>query len=98
MNFRQSYPNVIHNQPIAVYFSAKKTNSSKIDNLPQQGDFSGQVEGGKMGNTTTTEKAENVIISNIKDLFPQNSKNLIKRLLRRDLNVKPWGLKYVGKF
>jgi SAM-dependent methyltransferase len=97
-DFQQSYPNVIHNQPIAVYFSAKKTNSSKIDNLPQQGDFSGQVEGGKMGNTTTTEKAENVIISNIKDLFPQNSKNLIKRLLRRDLNVKPWGLKYVGKF
>lgn len=86
---------LISSRMLAVYFSAEKATATTMNNVPQQGQFFRAGSDSRMGGCGSGSQRWG---NRIKSLLPMGVKDVIKRLLKKDLNVKPWGLKYVGRF
>ena len=91
-NFNRPYTNIISKRMNIIFVSAHKQASSTEDIVPQQGDHSHHGEGGRTGEFTIPKWQKNIIEST-----PPWIISLAKRILGKDLKVKPWGLKYMGK-
>ena len=93
-------PNVVplSSQHLMVWFSARKTEQSNGDLVPLQGWY--RTCGLKVQKPPLTP-AESWLVRRLKNLakrvLPWRWVVGINRILKRDLSVKPWGLKYLGK-
>ncbi|HSX24571.1 MAG TPA: hypothetical protein VLG69_01250 [Candidatus Andersenbacteria bacterium] len=91
-NFKRPYTNIITNRMNVIFVSAQKQESSTEDVIPQQGEYSHHGEGGRTGEFQLSSWQKTIIESSPIWLI-----SFIKRILCKDLKIKPWGLKYTGK-
>lgn len=91
-NYDRPYTNIITKRMNIIFVSAQKQNTSTEEIIPQQGQYSHHGEGGRTGEFTTQKWQKTIIES-----APVWIVSFAKRILGKDLKVKPWGLKYTGK-
>ncbi len=91
-NLQRPCANLMTNKMAVLFVVAQKSEHSTEDNIPQQGQYSRHGEGGRTGEFSMNSFQKKVI-----ERLPQSVITIIKRILRKDLKIKPWGLKYVGR-
>jgi SAM-dependent methyltransferase len=92
---RRPYSHMCNDRPLMLFFSAEKTSASTFDRVPQQGEYSGEGDGGKTG--YDAETATNAWRARLVRMLPARLHRWIRRVRGRDLSSRPWGLRYRGK-
>lgn len=89
---------LVSDQLLGVFFCAQKTASSRTDQIPQQNRYREPAQWGGPKKESPVPLSFNGVARQIKSMVPLPLKIWRNRLLKRDLMVKPWGLKYLGKW
>lgn len=79
---------------LVFFFCAQKAPSSTVEKIPQQGSYKHHLEGGGRTGPTRHQGWRATIYY----YTPRWLLIMLKRLLRHDRTVKPWGLRYRGRF
>lgn len=85
---------------LGTIFVAEKTDDSTFDKIPQQGQFLVHPIDQQIVLNFTTIPMSRKVKNLIKEYMPAELIILLRRMknvLHRDLSLKPWGLKYLGK-
>lgn len=91
-NFNRPYTNIISKRMVVIFVSAQKQETSTEEIIPQQGQYSHHGEGGRTGEFIMPKWQMNIIESTSPWII-----SLAKRILGKDLKIKPWGLRHTGK-
>ena len=89
---KRPYTNLMTSKMTALFVATEKGKESTEHSIPQQGQASLHGEGGRTGELTVTDTQKKII-----ERLPVWLITLIKRVLGKDLRIKPWGLKRAGK-
>lgn len=92
--WREGRPEATITSPrsLIVFFSAQKELTSTVEKVPQQGYSSRQTEGGRTG-----KQKHSGWQAKLYAYLPRWLLIMGKRLLGRDLTIRPWGLRSIGK-
>lgn len=91
-NNERPYTNLITSKMTALFVSAEKGEESTELIIPQQGQESLKGEGGRTGEFKMSSAQKKLV-----ERLPLWFITLVKRMTKKDLRIKPWGLKYLGK-
>ena len=94
-DIRRPSTQLVSSRMLVVYFCAEKTAASTLDEIPQQGGFLGAGTDSRMKESVRSSRS---LVRRIAAALPPRAKALARRILGKDLSMKPWGLKYIGKF
>ena len=86
---------IVASKSLFVFFCGEKTASSTVDAVPQQGQY--RHASLAASSSTAETPPPNPLRSLVRRAMPPTVRGLVNRLLRRDVSVKPWGLRYLGK-